>query len=224
MSKDGFMGMKDFRGDIIRYFQAEKFIYHSEVCIWKDPLLQAVRTKMLTLMHKQVVKDSSRCGQGFADYIVTFRKPGENPIPISHGVGFTEYVGDKELPNAKQTDDPRTNKLSHEIWQRYASPVWFDIRQTRVLNSEIARSEKDEKHICPLQLDTIERCLELWSAPGDTVLSPFAGIGSEIYCAVKKKRYGIGIELKISYYKQAIKNLKKITLEKKQMELFKEVK
>lgn len=220
VGKDGFIGMKDFRGDIIRYFETEKFIYHSEVCIWKDPLIQAVRTKMLTLMHKQVVKDSSRCAQGFADYIVTFRKPGDNPIPISHGNGFTEYIGDMELPNVKQTDDPKTNKRSHEIWQRYASPVWFDINQTRVLNSKIARSEKDEKHICPLQLDAIERCLELWSAPGDLVLSPFAGIGSEIYSAVKMGRTGIGIELKKSYYDQAIKNLGKIKLEKKQLELF----
>ncbi|MBW2364614.1 MAG: helicase [Deltaproteobacteria bacterium] len=220
ISQDGFLGLKDFRGDIIRYFQDEKFIYHSEVCIWKDPLVQAVRTKILTLAHKQVVKDSSRCAQGIPDFVVTFRKPGLNQVPISRGSGFKEYIGDMDIPKAKQTADPRTNKLSHEIWQRYASPVWFDINQTRVLNSEIARTEKDEKHICPLQLDTIERCLELWSAPGDTVLSPFAGIGSEIYCAVKKERYGIGIELKRSYYAQAIKNLGKIKLEKKQMELF----
>ena len=220
IGKDGFIGMKDFRGDIIRHFQSGDFIYHSEVCIWKDPLLQAVRTKMLTLMHKQVVKDSSRCAQGFADYIVTFRKPGINPNPISHGNGFTEYAGEKKIPNVKQTSDPKTNKLSHEIWQRYASPVWFDINQTRVLNKEMARTEKDEKHICPLQLDSIERCLELWSSPGDIVLSPFAGIGSEIYCAVKMGRVGVGIELKKSYYNQAIKNINKINMEKAQMELF----
>lgn len=221
MGKDGFIGMKDFRGDIIRHFQSSNFIYHSEVCIWKDPLLQAVRTKMLTLMHKQVVKDSSRCAQGFADYIVTFRKPGNNLTPISHGSGFKEYIGKKDIPTAKTTNDPRTNKVSHEIWQRYASPVWFDINQTRVLNSAIARTDKDEKHICPLQLDSIERCLELWSAPNDIVLSPFAGIGSEIYCAVKKGRVGIGIELKESYYNQAIKNIKEIETTKEQLELFK---
>ena len=220
MGVDGFVGMKDFRGDIIREFQKQNFIYHSEVCIWKDPLLQAVRTKALTLMHKQVVKDSSRCAQGFPDYIVTMRKPGKIPVPISRSAGFSEYIGESEIPRSKRTDDPRTNKLSHEIWQRYASPVWFDIRQTVVLNSKIARTEKDEKHICPLQLDTIDRCIELWSAPGDFVLSPFAGIGSEIYCAVKMGRIGIGIELKESYYRQAIKNLLKIKLEKRQRALF----
>ena len=220
ISHDGFIGMKDFRGDIIRYFEAEKFIYHSEVCIWKDPLVQAVRTKTLMLAHKQVVKDSSRCSQGFPDYVTTFRKPGINPVPISRGNGFKEYIGDMKIPKSKETADPRTNKLSHEIWQRYASPVWFDIRQTRVLNSEFARTKNDEKHVCPLQLDTIERCLELWSAPGDTVLSPFAGIGSEVYCAVKMGRCGIGIELKESYYNQAIKNLEKIKLDKKQRTLF----
>jgi len=220
IGKDGFVGMKDFRGDIIRSFQKEGWIYHSEVCIWKDPLLQAVRTKVLTLMHKQVVKDSSRCAQGFPDYVVTFRKPGDNKKPISRGAGFAEYIGEKEIPKVKQTDNARTNKKSHEIWQRYASPVWFDIDQTRVLESRIARDEKDEKHICPLQLDVIERCIELWSAPNDIVFSPFAGIGSEIYSAVKMGRCGIGIELKESYFNQAIKNLNKIKGEKKQLKLF----
>jgi superfamily II DNA or RNA helicase len=220
IGKDGFIGMKDFRGDIIYLFQNlnkdkngkttdNNFIYHSEVCIWKDPLIQAVRTKVLTLAHKQVVKDSSRCGQGFADYIVTFRKPGENPIPISRGNGFEDYIGKNKIPKTIKTDDPKTNKHSHQIWQRYASPVWFDINQTRVLSPGPGRSEKDEKHICPLQLDVIERCLELWSTKDDIVLSPFAGIGSEIYCAVQMDRYGIGIELKESYFKQAIKNLQK---------------
>ena len=204
IGKDGFIGMKDFRGDLIYLFQninedKENFIYHSEVCIWKDPLIQAVRTKVLTLAHKQVVKDSSRCAQGFPDYVVTFRKPGVNPVPISRGVGFEDYIGEAEIPIAKKTDNPKTNKHSHQIWQRYASPVWFDINQTRVLqNTRAARATNDEKHICPLQLDVIERCLELWSAPGDIVLSPFAGVGSEIYCAVEKDRYGVGIELKES--------------------------
>lgn len=217
---DGFIGMKDFRGEIIRLFEANNFIYHSEVCIWKDPLLQAVRTKVLTLAHKQVVKDSSRCAQGFPDYIVTMRKSGNNKKPISRGRGFEEYIGEREEPQAHKTNDPRTNKYSHEVWQRYASPVWFDIRQTRVLNNEVARNEKDEKHICPLQLDTIERCLELWSLPGDMVLSPFAGIGSEIYCAAKMERYGIGIELKKDYFNQAIKNLNQLKIHKHQMSLF----
>lgn len=220
ISHDGFIGMKDFRGDIIGLFEAENFIYHSEVCIWKDPLVQAVRTKALTLAHKQVVKDSSRCAQGLPDYIVTMRKPGENQKPISRGRGFEEYIGEKEQPKALKTDNPRTNKFSHEVWQRYASPVWFDIRQTNVLNASCARNDKDEKHVCPLQLDTIERCLELWSAKDDIVLSPFAGVGSEIYSAVKMGRIGLGIELKIDYFNQAVKNMQRIESGHKQMELF----
>jgi len=226
IGKDGFIGMKDFRGDLIYLFQninedKENFIYHSEVCVWKDPLIQAVRTKVLTLAHKQVVKDSSRCAQGFPDYVVTFRKPGVNPVPISRGVGFEDYIGEAEIPVTKKTNNPKTNKHSHQIWQRYASPVWFDINQTRVLqNTRAARATNDEKHICPLQLDVIERCLELWSAPGDIVLSPFAGVGSEIYCAVEKDRYGIGIELKESYFNQAVKNLKRAENTKSQQSLF----
>lgn len=220
ISHDGFIGIHDFRGDIIRLFEAENFIYHSEVCIWKDPLIQAVRTKVLSLAHKQIVKDSSRCGQGLADYIVVMRKPGENIKPIEHKKGFMEYIGERDFTNTNYNEDQRKNKLSHEIWQRYASPVWFDIRQTRVLSSEIARDEKDEKHICPLQLDTIERCLELWSAEGDTVLDPFSGIGSTVYCAASRGRYGIGIELKESYWNQSIKNLKVLEVKQDQPELF----
>jgi len=220
ITNDGFIGMKDFRGDIIRYFEKEKFIYHSEVCIWKDPLIQAVRTKIITLVHKQVVKDSSRCTQGFADYIVTFRKPGINPKPISRGAGFEDYIGDNKIPDVKKTNDPKTNKHSHEIWQRYASPVWSDINQTRTLNYRRAKAEKDEKHICPLQLDVIDRCLELWSAPGDIVLSPFAGVFSEIYCAVKMERKAIGIELKESYFEQGIRNMEQLKKEKRRPKLF----
>lgn len=216
---DGFIGMHDFRGDLIRLFQSEQFIFHSEVCIWKDPLVQAVRTKVLTLAHKQVVKDSSRCGQGIPDYIIVMRKPGENPKPITRPKGFKEYIGENVAPNGTFDEDQRRNKLSHEIWQRYASPVWFDIRQTRVLNSEIARDEKDEKHVCPLQLDTIERCLELWSAKGDVVLDPFSGIGSTVYSAVNMGRYGIGFELKPSYYRQSVKNMELLQNERKQESL-----
>ena len=204
---DGMIGIHDFRGDIIRLFQAEKFIFHSEICIWKDPLVQAVRTKVLTLAHKQVVQDSSRCGQGLADYIVVMRKPGVNPKPINRPKGFTEYIGEREFTNTNFDEDQRRNKLSHEIWQRYASPVWMDIRQTRVLSSDIAREAEDEKHVCPLQMDTVERCIELWSAKGDIVLDPFEGIGTVPYCAVSMGRYGIGFELKESYWKQSIKNM-----------------
>ena len=218
ITHDGFIGMKDFRGDLIRVFQEAGFIYHSEVCIWKDPLVQATRTKVLTLAHKQISKDSSRCGQGFPDYIVTMRKPGANPEPISHGRGFERYAGEREDPTETKTDDPRTNKYSHQVWQRYASPVWFDIRQTVTLNS--VKSEKDERHICPLQLDTIDRCLDLWSNPGDLVFSPFAGIGSEGYQAIKMGRRFIGIELKPEYFNVAVKNMLDAETHKDQGSLF----
>lgn len=219
ITHDGVMGMHDFRGDIIRLFQAENFIFHSEICIWKDPLVQAVRTKVLSLAHKQVCKDSSRCGNGIPDYIVVMRKQGDNPVPIEHKQGFTEYIGEREFTNTNFNEDQRKNKLSHEIWQKYASPVWFDIRQTRVLSTDIARDEKDEKHVCPLQLDTIERCLELWSAKGDVVLDPFSGIGSTVYSAVSMGRYGIGFELKESYWRQSIKNLEFLESKEKQGDL-----
>jgi hypothetical protein len=220
ITHDGYIGLKDFRGDIIRAFENNDFIFHSEVCIWKDPLVQAVRTKVLSLAHKQVIKDSSRSGQGLADYIVVMRKSGENPKPISRPDGFLEYIGEKQLPKVLKHKDQKKNKFSHEIWQRYASPVWLDIRQTRVLNSEIARDSSDEKHVCPLQLDTIERCLELWSTKYDRILDPFVGIGSVVFCAAKMDRYGIGIELKKSYYKQALKNMNLVKYQKSQKNLF----
>lgn len=220
LGHDGFIGMKDFPGEIVRRFEKNGWIYHSRVTIWKDPLIQAVRTKTLTLAHKQIIKDSSRCAQGMADYIVSFRKPGENPEPVSHPKGFTKYVGTMPFPQGKTHEDQRKNKQSHEIWQRYASPVWFDINQTRVLSTQIAREEQDEKHVCPLQLDTVERCIELWTNPGDKVFTPFAGIGTEVYCAAESGRYGIGIELKESYFNQAVKNLESLKSKNAQQELF----
>ncbi len=210
--RDGYIGLKDFRGDIIRLFQDTGFMFHGEVTIWKDPLLEAVRTKALGLMHKQLCKDSSRCRQGLPDYVVTMRKPGENKDLISHENGMITYAG---------SDDVKKGVYSHEVWRKYASPVWMDIRQTNTLNKNGAREEKDERHVCPLQLDTIERCLVLWSKPGDIVLSPFAGIGSEGYQAVKMDRKFIGIELKESYYKCAVKNLKIIETSATQQDLFK---
>lgn len=220
LTKDGYIGIKDFRGDLIRIFKRSGFIFHSEVCIWKDPLIQAVRTKTLSLAHKQISKDSSRCGMGLPDYIITMRKPGDNPERISHGRGFETYYGTRDEPTQPKTDDPRGNKYSHNVWQRYASPVWFDINQTNTLNVMQARDDKDEKHICPLQLDTIARCLELWSNPGDTVFSPFTGIGSEGYQALKMGRKFIGTELKVSYYNVALKNLMAIENELEQLTLF----
>lgn len=207
ISHDGYMGMEDFRGDLIRAFQKEGFIYHSEVVIWKDPLVQATRTKNLTLAHKQISKDSSRCAMGMPDYLVTMRKPGDNPDPIAHGRGFEYYVGEDQEPKEPKNDDPRLNKYGHKVWQRYASPVWMDIRQTRTLNYALAREKEDERHICPLQLDVIERAMLMWSKKGDTVLTPFAGVGSEMYVSIQMERMPVGIELKESYYKTAIKNI-----------------
>jgi DNA modification methylase len=220
ITRDGYIGMKDLRGDLIRLFQAVGFIYHSEVCIWKDPLVQATRTKVLTLAHKQISKDATRCAQGFPDYIVTMRKDGINPEPVSKGRGFEEYIGEMPAPKDPKKNNARENKFSHHVWQRYASPVWFDIRQTRTLNEKQARDKDDERHMCPLQLDTIERCLDLWTNPGDLVLSPFAGIGSEGYSAVNMGRRFIGAELKKSYFDVAVRNLQEASAPKKQMDLF----
>jgi len=222
ITRDGYIGIKDLRGELIRIFQDAGFIFHSEVCIWKDPLVQAVRTKTLTLAHKQISKDATRCSQGFADYIITMRKTGVNPEPVEHGRGFETYIGEDQEPKDSKTDNPRTNKYSHNVWRRYASPVWMDINQTRTLNEKLAREKDDERHMCPLQLDTIERCLELWTNEGDTVLSPFGGIGSEGYCSLQMGRKFIGIELKKSYFDVAIKNLKDAKhQQKQQMSLFK---
>lgn len=184
-ANDGFIGIRDFRGDIIRAHQKAGFIYHSEVCIWKDPVVAMQRTKALGLLHKTIKKDSSMSRQGLADYLVIFRKPGVNDKPISHTA--------EEFPV--------------QMWQRYASPVWFDIDQSRTLNFRDAREEDDVKHICPLQLDVIERAMDLWTAPDDLVFSPFTGVGSEGYTAVKMGRRFIGSELKPSYYEQAVKNM-----------------
>lgn len=216
---DGFIGIKDFSGELIRMFCDLGFIYHSRVTIWKDPLVQAVRTKQLSLAHKQISKDSSRCGHGLADYIITFRKVGENPEKIAHGRGFERYYGEMPEPTDRKTDDPRGNKYSHKVWQRYASPVWMDINQTNTLNARQARDNRDERHCCPLQLDTIARCLELWSNEGDIVLSPFAGIGSEGYQAVQMGRKFVGFELKQSYYTEAVRNLNKAEFKKNQAQI-----
>ena len=205
--RHGHIGMRDFRGEIVRAYEDAGWIFHSEVCIWKDPVVAQQRTKSIRLLHKQIVKDSAMSGQGLADYILAFRKPGENPEPVSGC--FDQYVGDGVEPDrSKYTHhtDGR-NWYSIEVWQRYASPVWMDINQTRTLQYRSARDEKDEQHISPLQLDVIERCIDLWSNPGDVVLTPFLGIGSEVYSAVEMGRKGIGFELKPSYFEQAVRNI-----------------
>lgn len=223
-SKGEDIGLKDFPGDIIRLFMSHGFVYASRFCIWKDPLLAATRTKAIGLAHKQIVKDSSICRTGIPDYIVVMRNKGENPRPIKHPKGLTEYAGERQVPlhlsRFEDWKETKTNKRSHWIWQQYASPVWDDIRQTKVLPYKPAKTKDDGKHICPLQLQTIERCLTLWSNKGDIVFTPFMGIGSEVYCAVKMKRKAIGIELKRSYYRQACKNM--ASLDTKQGNLFDE--
>lgn len=221
---DGFIGVRDFRGDIIREYQAKGFIYHSEVCIWKDPVVAMQRTKALGLLHKQVKKDSTMSRMGLADYIVVMRKPGDNSEPVNGE--FEYYVGDNPPPtfDRYERDDgrlyftPGNNGTSIDVWQRYASPIWDDINQTDTLNFREGRDSDDERHICPLQLDVIERCIQLWSNPGDVVWTPFMGIGSEVYMAVKLGRKAIGVELKSSYYQLAVRNIEQA--DKNQYEMF----
>lgn len=187
--RDGFIGIEDFRGELIRLYQKMGFVYHSEVCIWKDPVIAMQRTKALGLLHKQLKKDSAMSRQGIPDYLVTMRKPGENPEPVTH-----------------------TNEsFPVNIWQRYASPIWMDINPSDTLQKESAREEQDEKHICPLQLTVIRRAINLWTNPGDIVLSPFGGIGSEPYVALESGRRAIAIELKESYYRQMVSNCRNVT-------------
>jgi DNA methylase len=209
LEHDGVIGIYDFRGDIIRAYEKHGFIFHSEVVIWKDPLLAATRTHALGLAHKQIVKDSSLCRTGIPDYLVVMRKIGKNPEPVTHEPsGFNRWIGPPERePKAQQRTDPAINKYSHEVWQRYASPVWFDINPNDTLQRTSAREEDDSRHICPLQLTVIRRSIELWSNPNDIVLSPFAGIGSEGYVALQEGRRFVGVELKDTYYRQACANL-----------------
>jgi DNA modification methylase len=197
--RDGHIYVKDFRGDIIRAMSARGFLFHSEHLAWKDPLLEAVRTKALGLMHKQLCSDSSMSRAGLPQYLIAFRKPGQNAEPISHPNGLEYFIGDKP---------PETGNLSHERWRRYASPVWMDIDFSRTLNATAAREESDTRHLCPMSMDLIDRALQLWSNPGDVVLDPFNGVGSTGYCALKAGRKYIGAELKRSYFEQAVRNLR----------------
>lgn len=220
-SQSGFIGLKDFRGDIIRNFQSVGFIYHSEVCIRKDPVVAMQRSKSLGLLHKQLKKDSAMSRQGIADYmvnmlntgyLVSMRNKGENAKPIQGRLAH--YFGKDSDATFEKQMSPRTERSAEEhksieIWQRYAEPVWTDIDQSETLSMLHAREEADERHIAPLQLTPIRRCVQLWSNKGETVFSPFAGIGSELYGAVELGRRGLGIELKPTYYQQAVANLKK---------------
>lgn len=183
--KDGVIGLKDFPGEIIRSHQAAGWIFHSRVTVWRDPVVEMTRTKALGLLYKQLQKDSTRNRQGMADYVLVFRKPGENAEPVGQ----------------------RPEHFPVSQWQQWASPVWMDIQQTNTLNVTMARDHADERHVCPLQLDLIERALTLWSNPGDVVLSPFMGIGSEGVVSVRLKRRFVGVELKESYFRQACRYL-----------------
>lgn len=184
----GFTGLTDFRGQVIAAYVEAGWIFHGEVTVNKDPQAQAIRTKAQALMFVTKNRDSSATRPALADYLLLFRKPGDNPIPIK-------------------------NDVSNDEWIDWAQPVWWNIRETNTLNVRAARDDADERHICPLQLDFIERCVRLWSNPGETVLSPFAGIGSEVYTAVKLGRRGLGIELKPSYWRTAVNNLRAIEAE-----------
>ena len=187
--RDGIIGIRDFRGELIKVFENAGFVLHSQVCIWKDPVTAMQRTKAIGLLHKQIKKDSCMSRQGIPDYLVTMRKPGENPEPVTHT--------NETFPVA--------------VWQRYASPVWMDINPSDTLQATSAREEKDERHICPLQIGVIRRALNLWTNRNDIVLTPFLGIGSEAVVSIEMGRRAIGCELKTSYYNQAVANCAGVT-------------
>lgn len=202
----------DFPGDIIRLHDRLGFNYVARYHVWKEPLAVRNRTMTKSLEHRQVVEDSSLCDCASADYLLMFRKKGTNPIPITHTQGLMRYAGERKVPNDLLKfrgfkGNQIKNRYSHWIWRQYASAFWDDIRIGRVLPYKKARDKEDEKHIHPLQLDVIERCCVLWSNEGENVLTPFMGVGSEVYGAVINNRRGIGIELKESYYRQAAKNV-----------------
>lgn len=224
----------DFPHEIIRLHEKYGFEYRNRITIWKEPLKVRMRTMVQSLMHKFIVEDTTKCFTAMPDYVLVFTKKGENKVPVTHEFGLTEYFGDTPiLPNilnawnnANNSDfneaqlweylnkkykghkDPKSNKLSHYIWQRYASSVWDDVRIDNVLPFRDSKEDDDEKHVHPLQLDVIDRIVELYSNPNEVVLTPFMGVGSEVYSPVSLGRKAIGIELKDSYYKQAILNLK----------------
>ena len=194
-AKDGVIGLKDFRGDTIRHFQQANFVYHGEVCIDKDPQAQAIRTKSKGLLFTQMHKDSLWSRPALADYILIFRAPGESAVPVKPDITNNE-------------------------WIKWARPIWYGIRETDTLNVAEGREAEDERHICPLQLGTIERCVRLWSNKGETVLSPFAGIGSEGFVSVKHGRRFVGVELKPSYWRAGVRNLRRAESESKPLDMF----
>ena len=207
--------LMDFPGDIIRLHRDSGFNYVARYHVWKEPLGVRNRTMAKHLAHRTIVEDSSRCGVASADYLLVFRRQGENAEPIAHPHGLTEYAGERKMPPElaqykEWQGNQIENRYSHWIWRQYASAFWDDVRLDRVLPFKESREEEDEKHVHPLQLDVIERALVLWSNPGDTVLTPFMGVGSEVYSAVRLGRRGIGIELKPAYFSQARRNLETV--------------
>jgi hypothetical protein len=202
--KEGYIGLRDFSGMILRAFEDAGFVYHSRVTLWKDPVTEMQRTKALGLLHKQIKKDAAMSRVGIPDYLLIFRKPGEHKNPVIH----------------QDSDPAMPNYLPVNLWQEYASPVWMDIDYGDTLNKQEAREEKDEKHICPLQLQTIERAIHLWTNEGDTVLEPFGGIGSVPFKALQMKRKAVMFELKKSYFDVACRNVKSAETAKAQLQLF----
>lgn len=218
-------GLIDFTGDIIRAHEAEGWVYGARYHVWKEPLAVRNRTMAKGLAHKQIVDDSVLCDVAAADYLLLFRKKGKNPVPVTHPTGLQTYAGERNIPEelhryknykGKQTK----NRYSHWIWRQYASAFWDDVRMDRVLPYKEARDKEDEKHVHPLQLDVIERTVVLRSNPMETVLTPFMGVGSEAYGAVINGRRAIGIELKESYFKQAVRNLEAIECQAEVQTLF----
>ena len=215
----------DFPNAVIQLHEKHGFKYRNRITIWKEPLKVRMRTMVRSLMHKLIVEDSTECFTAMPDYVLIFKRNGENAVPVTHEFGLHHYAGATPiLPEMVEKygtfdqlkakylghKDPKTNKLSHIIWQRYASSVWDDIRIDEVLQYKESKDEDDEKHVHPLQLDVIDRLIELYTNPNEVVLTPFMGVGSEVYGAVRLLRRAIGIELKDTYYKQAIKNLSSV--------------
>jgi hypothetical protein len=221
LSNAGCDAMFDLPGRIISEHEKLGFVYAGRRVVWKEPLMVRNRTMMKSLHHKTFVEDSTRCSIANADYLLMFRRKGENPIPVVHDVGMTKYCGERQVPNELlrfrgMEGDQKKNQYSQWIWRQYASSVWGDIRIDHVLPFRESKDEEDEKHVHPLQLDVIERSVHMWSNPGETVLTPFMGVGSEVYGAVINGRRAIGVELKESYYRQACLNMQNIDEHKKQ--------
>lgn len=226
MNRDGAAGLRDFPGEIVRRYEAHGWVYHSRITIWKDPVIEMQRTKNHGLLHKNFSERGEVCRQGMADYVLVFRKWTDlDAMPdkqVQNRPEPGDYIGTNPPTEWEReaNEEEKRRYYSIQVWQRYASPVWMDIDQTNVLNYRVARDNLDEKHICPLQLDVIQRCIRIWTMPGDVVLSPFAGIGSEGYVALKEHRKFIGIELKASYWAQALRYLQEAEIAARQRDMF----